>query len=751
MARNIRWRCSFMSLKGVSCVINIYDNDWSGGIVSVTGADDPFYFEEDNSDDILNEVIRYRTGYIRLVEQGVFGALKDIYPTSTFDRFVEVLYDGAVVFYGYIQVQDFSNDLVPNPRVIELPVISPLGLCDKLRFNAIIPPVMKTLGELLDIMLYASSVTLQGYQKVVVPDMNGTDLSQTVMSLFVSPWNDDYWHSMTTQTWSKVMSPETYDVLIDGICKAFGWICHDTPTALVFTSFEHRGNYISYPIGHVGESGYGTTVSIPSLSQLTTYFNPADDEANVSTIQPDTGIEIDYEGEFGSIEFSFDRTYFGGVEMIDAADPREIVSLCNLIPIDGLFEVNDVGTLSFDSTGKVNIGKACVAWNGHEGVLVSLGSAPSGSILFKVRYYTKKISGNGWMLSYDLMTSMRNIAQLKNDEDNIKYKYIGTDYNRTDNYVEITFKYYHVTIDPLPSQYLLFFHNIRLEALSSNEPYAKYKYLPATDSDKIPDTNPPISSSITMPISKYRLNDRLIGDVLRTDKITEYPYLFQPRQNMIHKFKTTSSSVPELFHAMLFAYFNNNWRIIAQDFHPWDDEYTLTLQNSPILDSSPAPGPSPDPQPQPDPQPTPTPPGPTPTPGPSGDNPVISINIRITNNKSEPIVLDGEVAFVLGNPDHNGHYLGWMGEYNTTSHIRFIQAPVTIGPGQTATFNGLTWNDDGNGMGEKSPLDPSKLYLADRPRNVLFYVNGVSETILANNMDPSIIFTEGGTYDIVIP
>ena len=111
MARNIRWRCSFKSLKGVSCVINIYDNDWSGGIVSVTGADDPFYYEEDNSDDILNEVIRYRTGYIRLVEQGVFGALKDIYPTSTFDRFVEVLYDGAVVFNGYIQSEEILEHI----------------------------------------------------------------------------------------------------------------------------------------------------------------------------------------------------------------------------------------------------------------------------------------------------------------------------------------------------------------------------------------------------------------------------------------------------------------------------------------------------------------------------------------------------------------------------------------------------------------------------------------------------------------
>ena len=90
---------------------------------------------------------------------------------------------------------------------------------------------------------------------------------------------------------------------------------------LVFTSFEHRGNYISYPIGHIGEQGYGTTVSIPSLSQLTTYFNPADGDANEH--HPARHIEISYEGEFGSIEFSFDRTYFGGVEMIDAADPRD--------------------------------------------------------------------------------------------------------------------------------------------------------------------------------------------------------------------------------------------------------------------------------------------------------------------------------------------------------------------------------------------------------------------------------------------
>ena len=134
-------------------------------------------------------------------------------------------------------------------------------------------------------------------------------------------------------------------------------------------------------------------------------------------------------------------------------------------------------------------------------------------------------------------------------------------------------------------------------------------------------------------------------------------------------------------------------------------------------------------------------------------NPVISFSITITNNKSSAITLDGDIAFVLGNPDHNGTYLGWLGQYNTTSHIRFAPGAVTIGAGQSATYSGVSWvdADSGCGMGEKSPLDPSKLYLADRPRNVLLYVNGISDTILANNMDTSIIFEDGQTYAIVIP
>ncbi len=87
-----------------------------------------------------------------------------------------------------------------------------------------------------------------------------------------------------------------------------------------------------------------------------------------------------------------------------------------------------------------------------------------------------------------------------------------------------------------------------------------------------------------MPISLYRLNDHLIGTIVRQTKVTEYPYLFQPRRELRARFKVVA--LADFYHARLFNYNNKNWRIIAQRFDPWNDEMTLTMQNCELLDSS---------------------------------------------------------------------------------------------------------------------------------------------------------------------
>ena len=133
-------------------------------------------------------------------------------------------------------------------------------------------------------------------------------------------------------------------------------------------------------------------------------------------------------------------------------------------------------------------------------------------------------------------------------------------------------------------------------------------------------------------------------------------------------------------------------------------------------------------------------------------NPVISFGVNIINKTNVSVTLDGALAFILGNPDHNGNYLGWEGVFNHTDPIRFSDTAVTLAAGEKKTFGGLTWKDEDteSGMGEKSPLSPSLLTNAKRPRNVLLYVGGSYEVVMCDNMDSNIVFEDGKTYDIVI-
>ena len=140
------------------------------------------------------------------------------------------------------------------------------------------------------------------------------------------------------------------------------------------------------------------------------------------------------------------------------------------------------------------------------------------------------------------------------------------------------------------------------------------------------------------------------------------------------------------------------------------------------------------------------------TPAPVNGNPVITFGVKIINNTGSDVKLDGELRFVLGNPDHNGYSLGWNGSYNTTDRIRFSESAVTIPKDANMTFNGLTWKDEDTqmGMGEKSPADADQLVAAGRPKNVLVYVNDNSETVMCENMSTDIVFQEGGVYDIIL-
>lgn len=142
-------------------------------------------------------------------------------------------------------------------------------------------------------------------------------------------------------------------------------------------------------------------------------------------------------------------------------------------------------------------------------------------------------------------------------------------------------------------------------------------------------------------------------------------------------------------------------------------------------------------------------------------NPVINVNVRITNNTGSDVTIQGRLRFILGNPNQDGSYFGgWSGgSYIRTDSIYFSNDSVTFTAGETKSYNNLTWQDadTGCGLGGASPLSSDYLPIyADNgslayARNILIYDGeGRSDTILCNNLSEDIVFQNNGTYDIVI-
>ena len=597
-----RWTTTFKSRGGVTCLVKIYDPDFpsTASPMAVTAATDPFSYQEEDSQDLLNDVMRYRTGYLRIVDDDTEGykQIADIYPQKAFDRYVEVYYDDVLSFTGYIQVTDFDDEQVPQPRVLEFPITSPLGLFDKKTFSniAYTPPEMVTLGQMLTRALQSFN-----YERVYFPKSHGypnpVHLGMKCFSTLVSPWDDNY-HTSVTSAWDqKVMKGEPLSYLIEAICKAFGWICHDTPTALIFTAFDYQGAYSYSPADHIYETGYiYDATDIPTTTvAVTDYLTPADDHANIETIQPDTGIEVEYEGDDGTIDFSFDRTYVDrnqgtdGVVTMPGYSPSdgEQWSVCDLAPIGILNEFQGLSAISFDTDGKVVQGKGIVAWMGHVGILFSNGAGSQNAHICTIRQYVRKTTNVSYGVEYDIMTSAGSIGVLKEPDEPEAFKtvHITTSKTQTDNYVEVVFTY-HPGSTPLPSQSLIFIENIVFHRLLSSEPYASYREKPAKANDVIDPTgsldgNPAISNSVSMPVSMYRNNDRLLGTQVRSTRLTTYPYLFTPRKELKARFRITSA-MPWPY-ALMVTHLGKRWRVIAQQWEPWNDEMVLTLEHSSIL------------------------------------------------------------------------------------------------------------------------------------------------------------------------
>lgn len=254
-----KWRTTFMSVNNRQYTANIKVNGYTGSVITLTADTDPLTLEENDDTDLLN-VIRYTTGYINILADDSID-VADIFPTTSItERYVEILEGSTVIFRGYVQAQEFSRmgnyaTTGNPPQSVSIPIISPLGLIDDLEFEKVTSPTDFTLWELLKICLYKlggnpGGVASTPYTYVYFPQVvSGSALLKELKlpSLVISPYSDDNTHNFLT-TVADCFDVKSISYFIEGLCRCFGCMVHDTPDALVFTKFDYTGSYVRYDL-----------------------------------------------------------------------------------------------------------------------------------------------------------------------------------------------------------------------------------------------------------------------------------------------------------------------------------------------------------------------------------------------------------------------------------------------------------------------------------------------------------------------
>lgn len=125
------WRILFTSLRtGTHYNLDVYSKNYSGSVVYLKGADQPFVTEEQDDEDVFTPV-RTQTGYLRILDNGLDKAgnafnWRDLMPADALDRPVKLWHtennQTIIDWLGYLQPQNFSSDYAPGVQKREFPV-----------------------------------------------------------------------------------------------------------------------------------------------------------------------------------------------------------------------------------------------------------------------------------------------------------------------------------------------------------------------------------------------------------------------------------------------------------------------------------------------------------------------------------------------------------------------------------------------------------------------------------------------------
>jgi hypothetical protein len=620
---NKKWTVPFKSLNGTDCHVDIYARGYTGSTVTtLTGAADPFEYEEDNDEDLLSHVIRYRTGYLRVIEEN-YADLSDLYPTLNTDRYIEFYYGSALNFNGFIQAQEFETPWGPGPRVVELPVISPLGLAEgtKMDWTAFNPPRWISIEFLINSILTQLEGMYDGFYFPKIISINDAITTNCfVNTLTFCPFGKKY---NKDNTLDGIYEPNTAEEALTNICTWMGLILHDVPGYVVFQRVDYNDQYLK-------RRDVLAPFYTPTVTDLTQIATIASAENVESKVIPLTKIDVNFAGETDVPNMSFSRCrgYLRGC----AVDDKEF---CTNSPMIGDFTGTYTTYASVDSDGQIDKGFKCLGAYGSGGLQEMIMFRPAddwGSGEKVATYKFFEWNNTAMRLSLRLRFG-ESLEELTNPDDQtfavivksgdyywnsqqgrwLPVSGIGSNYSKNwvvhpegDSTCEVGFtrnenlnKGEPLVVEMYcPTGNPDYVYTINDVSLKKDRSAASFYLNPNQDSTEYTINGTPSIkygavtrgySTMIYTLNRIALNFSIIStgalEYEIADAEPQYPYLLEAQDRIQIDMKMTNPDMVMLYLNRITLWGTaGKWRTIACSFKPWNDNYQLTLHHSSIFD-----------------------------------------------------------------------------------------------------------------------------------------------------------------------
>ena len=287
MAWNIHWQVPFMSKNGVSYLVNIHEQDYTGSIVTLTGAAQPFTTQEDDNDDIFMP-IRGQSGYIRIVTDDST-LLDSIVPPNELSHLVTLTVDGVVKWRGFQETEMFEQEWYEGNHEVELPVRSLLASLESTYLKNDKRYDIHTLGELFYDLFSTFGIDLQFRCVWRLYNVANYFSLQLYSGIFFSDSSED----------GELLDDRKYSDngsdIAEALCKTFGIELRESEDTIYF--LQHGvapvGCTLSFNLAQMKNAAtiqWYNILRFPTLSNLVNEWRGTENQE--SRLKPYKGIDI---------------------------------------------------------------------------------------------------------------------------------------------------------------------------------------------------------------------------------------------------------------------------------------------------------------------------------------------------------------------------------------------------------------------------------------------------------------------------